>query len=198
MLKQAVFVYTELSPNPNSMKFVLNFMLAPDGLSFDYPSKEAALAEGKSSPLAADLFQFPYIQRVFISSNFVTVTKDEATAWEEVLVDTKQFIKIYFEQGYPVFDQKTMDNHTLIVDANDSEAVQKIKAALDQYVRPAVESDGGAINFHSFDEESGVVKVLLQGSCSGCPSSTITLKSGIENLLTRMVPEVKSVVAEGV
>jgi Fe-S cluster biogenesis protein NfuA len=84
------------------------------------------------------------------------------------------------------------------VDSRDSDTVQKIKAALDQYVRPAVESDGGAINFHSFDEDSGVVKVLLQGSCSGCPSSTLTLKAGIENLLTRMVPDVKEVVAEGV
>lgn len=198
MMSRPIFVYTELSPNPNSMKFVLNFELVPDGLSFDYPSLESALEEGKASPLAADLFQFPHVKRVFIASNFVTITKDDVVAWEEVLRDTKQFIKIYFEENHPVFEQQTIEKNTLIVDSRDSDAVQKIKAALDQYVRPAVESDGGAINFHSFDEESGVVKVLLQGSCSGCPSSTLTLKAGIENLLTRMVPDVKEVVAEGV
>lgn len=198
MLSRPIFVYTELSPNPNSMKFVLNFELVPDGLSFDYPSLESALEEGKASPLAADLFQFPHVKRVFIASNFITITKGDDIAWEEVLRDTKQFIKIYFEENHPVFEQKTIDSNTLIVDARDSDTVQKIKAALDQYVRPAVESDGGAINFHSFDEGSGVVKVLLQGSCSGCPSSTLTLKAGIENLLTRMVPDVKEVVAEGV
>lgn len=198
MLKRPVFVYTEVSPNPNSMKFVLNFELAPDGLSFDYPSHESALEEGKASPLAADLFQFPHIQRVFIASNFVTITKDDESKWEEVLYDTKQFIKIYFEENQPVFETKTIEKNSVIVDMNESETVQKIKAVLDQYVRPAVESDGGAINFHSFDEGSGSVKVLLQGSCSGCPSSTLTLKSGIENLLTRMVPGVKEVVAEGV
>jgi NFU1 iron-sulfur cluster scaffold homolog, mitochondrial len=198
MLKRPIYIYTELSPNPNSMKFVLNFELVPDGLSFDYPSQAAALEPGKASPLAADLFQFPHVQRVFIASNFVTITKDDASAWEEVLPDTKQFLKIYFDENQPVFEPQTIEKNTIIVDANDTETVQKIKAALDQYVRPAVESDGGAINFHSFDEDSGAVKVLLQGSCSGCPSSTLTLKAGIENLLTRMVPGVKTVVAEGV
>jgi len=198
MLSRPVFVYTELSPNPNSMKFVLNFELVPDGLSFDYPSQESAFEEGNASPLASDLFQFPHVRRVFIASNFITITKDESIAWEEVLRDTKTFIKIYFEENHPVFSEKTVESNTVIVDARDSDTVQKIKAALDTYVRPAVESDGGAINFHSFDEGTGVVKVLLQGSCSGCPSSTLTLKAGIENLLTRMVPDVKEVVAEGV
>lgn len=198
MLKRPIFIYTELSPNPNSMKFVLNFELVPDGLSFDYPSHASALEEGKISPLAADLFQFPFVQRVFIASNFVTLTKDEQTQWEDVLRDVKAFIKIYFEEEQPVFDESTISKNTVVVSANESETVQKIKAVLDQYVRPAVESDGGAINFHSFDEADGKVKVLLQGSCSGCPSSTLTLKAGIENLLTRMVPGVKEVVAEGV
>jgi Fe-S cluster biogenesis protein NfuA len=198
MLSRPVFIYTELSPNPNSMKFVLNFELVPDGLSFDYPSRASTQEEGKSSPLAGDLFQFPFVQRVFIASNFITISKDEQTEWGEVLSDVKQFVKIYFTENHPVFDEATVSKNTVVVSANDSEAVQKIKSVLDQYVRPAVESDGGAINFHSFDEESGSVKVLLQGSCSGCPSSTITLKAGIESLLTRMVPEVKEVVAEGV
>ena len=197
MYPQPIFVYTEQSPNPNSMKFVLNFELVPEGLSFDYPDVATAMADGKASPLAADLFQFPHVQRVFIASNFVTITKDEATDWGTVLYDTKTFLKIYFDQNQPIFANQTVDSNTTLVDT-DTETIRKIKAVLDQYVRPAVESDGGAINFHSFDEQSGTVKVMLQGSCSGCPSSTITLKAGIENLLTRMVPEVKTVLAEGV
>ncbi|AEI49438.1 NifU family protein [Runella slithyformis] len=194
---QPVFIYTEASPNPNSMKFVLNFELVPQGLSFDYPDIESAQAEGKASPLAGDLFQFPFVQRVFLASNFVTLTKDDATDWGDVILDTKQFLKIYFEENHPVFEQKTVDKNTAILDT-DSPTIRQIKTILDDYVRPAVESDGGAISFHSFEEETGTVKVLLQGSCSGCPSSTLTLKAGIQNLLTQMVPDVKEVVAEGV
>lgn len=194
---QPVFVYTEASPNPNSMKFVLNFELVPQGLSFDYPDLSSTQAEGKSSPLAGDLFQFPFVQRVFLASNFVTLTKDDTTDWGEVILDTKQFLKIYFEENHPVFEQKTVEKNTTILDT-DSPTIRQIKAILDDYVRPAVESDGGAIAFHSFEEATGTVKVLLQGSCSGCPSSTLTLKAGIQNLLTQMVPEVKEVVAEGV
>jgi Fe-S cluster biogenesis protein NfuA len=194
---QPVFVYTEASPNPNSMKFVLNFELVPQGLSFDYPDLNSTLAEGKSSPLAGDLFQFPFVQRVFLASNFITLTKDDTTDWGDVILDTKQFLKIYFEENHPVFEQKTVESNTTILDT-DSPTVRKIKTVLDDYVRPAVESDGGAISFHSFEEISGTVKVLLQGSCSGCPSSTLTLKAGIQNLLTQMVPDVKEVVAEGV
>lgn len=196
MLKRNTMIYTELSPNPNSMKFVLNFEIVPEGLSFDYPDMASAMDESKASPLAADIFQFHFVQRVFLSSNFITISKDSDIEWEECLFDLKKFLKIFFDENNSVFAQKTIDSNTLIVDANDSSIVAKIKATLDQYVRPAVESDGGAINFSSFDEESGLVKVFLQGSCSGCPSATITLKSGIERLLTSMVPEVKLVEAE--
>jgi len=196
MLKRNTMIYTELSPNPNSMKFVLNYELVSDGLSFDYPDMAATLDKEKASPLASDCFQFPFVQRVFLASNFITITKDNETEWEEVLGDFKKFLKIYFDDENPVFAQSAIENNTLIVDANDSETVGKIKAALDQYVRPAVESDGGAINFLDFDEETGKVMVVLQGSCSGCPSATITLKDGIERLLTSMVPQVKEVVAQ--
>lgn len=189
-------IYTELSPNPNSMKFVLNYELVPDGLSFDYPSMASTKEESKSSPLASDCFQFPFVQRVFIASNFITVTKDDESEWEDVLFDFKKFLKIFFDEGNSVFTEATIKNNSLIVDTNDSEVVAKIKATLDQYVRPAVESDGGAINFSSFNEGNGQVIVSLQGSCSGCPSATITLKDGIERLLTTMIPEVKGVVAE--
>jgi Fe-S cluster biogenesis protein NfuA len=198
MLQRQTMIYTELSPNPNSMKFVLNFELSPEGLTFDYPSLASTLEEGKSSPLAGDLFQFPFVRRIFIASNFITITKDDETAWEDIVYDVKKFMKIFFEENNPIFAQKTIDKNTFIVDTNDSEIITKIKSTLDQYVRPAVESDGGAINFASFDEVSGQVKVYLQGSCSGCPSSTITLKEGIERLLKTMVPEVKEVIAEGV
>jgi NFU1 iron-sulfur cluster scaffold homolog, mitochondrial len=198
MLQRQTMIYTELSPNPNSMKFVLNFELAPDGLTFDYATIAATAEESKASPLAGDLFQFPFVRRIFIASNFITITKDDETEWEDVVYDIKKFVKIYFEQNNPVFTQKTIEKNTFIVDVNDSPAVSKIKKALDEYVRPAVESDGGAINFASFDEITGQVKVYLQGSCSGCPSSTVTLKDGIERLLKTMVPEVKEVVAEGV
>lgn len=197
LLRPHVTIFTEASPNPNSMKFVLNQELVPEGLSFDYATPGEALLDGKNSPLAVALFGFESVQRVFIAKNFVTITKDDATDWGEIIFEAKQFLKQYFEEQKPVFAQRTIDANTTKVEA-DSETVQQIKAVLDQYVRPAVESDGGAINFHSFDETSGVVKVLLQGSCSGCPSSTLTLKAGIENLLTRLVPAVKQVEAEGV
>ena len=128
-------------------------------------------------------------------SNFVTVTKDEATDWYEVKGEIMQAIKSFLEEGKQILTEKEVkEDHQ--VTANDTDIEAKIKGILDEYIRPAVEMDGGAIAFHSFDE--GKVKVLLQGSCSGCPSSTVTLKAGIENLLKRMVPEVTEVEAEGV
>lgn len=196
-LSRPVSIFTEGSPNPNSMKFVVNFELVPSGLSFDYATPAEAVVEGKHSPLVVALFGFDFVRRVFIAGNFITVTKDDETDWDEVMFEVKLFLKEYFTEQKPVFAQRTMDVNSAKLDM-DSETVQKIKAVLDQYIKPAVESDGGAINFHSFDEPSGTVKVLLQGSCSGCPSSTLTLKAGIENLLTRLVPEVKLVEAEGV
>lgn len=185
-----VHLYMEANPNPNSLKFVANFMLVDDGVSFDYP--DAASAE--NSPLAQELFNFAAVKRVFITSNFVTVTKDEAVDWAEIQTIVRDHIKQYLEAGkMPV--QASFEKDPLF-NESDSEVVKKIKGILDEYIRPAVEQDGGAIVFHSFQD--GVVKVLLQGSCSGCPSSTVTLKAGIENLLTRMLPEVKEVQAEGV
>ncbi|MFC3879086.1 NifU family protein [Algoriphagus namhaensis] len=185
-----VHLYMEANPNPNSLKFVANFMLVDDGVSFDYP--DAASAE--NSPLAQELFNFAAVKRVFITSNFVTVTKDEAVEWAEIQTIIRDHIKQYLEAGKAAV-KASFDKDPLF-DESDSETVKKIKGILDEYIRPAVEQDGGAIVFHSFQD--GIVKVLLQGSCSGCPSSTVTLKAGIENLLTRMLPEVKEVQAEGV
>lgn len=191
--KRYVNVYTEANPNPQSLKFVVNFMLVADGESYEFTPQNV-----EGSPLAAALFQtFPFVEKVFIAANFITLTRNESTEWEEVVRQIKQFVQQYLEEEKPVLAQ-TASVSSNAIRAGDSPIVQKIKSILDEYVRPAVEQDGGAITFHSFDEASGQVRVLLQGACSGCPSSTITLKAGIENLLKRMVPEVKEVVAEGV
>ncbi|MGY6558627.1 MAG: NifU family protein [Nitritalea sp.] len=188
--EKPVHIYMEANPNPNSLKFVANFLLVDEGISFDFPDA----TQTEDSDLAKELFNFDAVTRVFIASNFVTVTKKEEVDWIEVQEHIRSHIKQYLASGKAAV-KKTFDADPLF-DENDSETVKKIKGILDEYIRPAVEQDGGAIVFHSFKE--GVVKVLLQGSCSGCPSSTVTLKAGIENLLTRMLPEVKEVQAEGV
>lgn len=182
-----VHIYLESNPNPNSLKFVVNEMLVPETMSFDFPDLESAAI----SPLAKELFQFPFVDRVFFASNFVTVTKKEDVEWLEIQGTLKDFIKQYLEAGKFIIELK--ENETTSAE-EETEAIKKIKTILEEYIRPAVEQDGGAITYHSFID--GVVKVKLQGSCSGCPSSMITLKAGIENLFTRMMPgEVKSVEA---
>lgn len=187
--KKVVNLYMESNPNPNSLKFVANFMLLPDGVSYDFPNEASA----KDAPLANELFKYDFVDRVFYMSNFVTVTKKEEFEWAEIKDQIKEHIQVFLESGQPIIKDTVQDE---VFDENDSETVKKIKGILDEYIRPAVEQDGGAISFHSYQD--GVVKVLLQGSCSGCPSSTVTLKAGIENLLKRMLPEIKSVEAEGV
>lgn len=190
--KRAVIVYAEASPNPNSVKFVLNFELVEE-VQVEYSS----IAEAGNCPLAIDLFkEFSFIQNIFISANFISITKDEATDWYEFNAKIRMFIKKYFDDEKPLFLEGIVQEVQEVEKQayeNDSELDAKIKSILNDYVRPAVESDGGAITFDSFDE--GVVKVILKGSCSGCPSSTMTLKAGIENLLKRMLPEVEEVVA---
>jgi Fe-S cluster biogenesis protein NfuA len=197
--EKAVSVYAEANPNPESMKFVLNTTLLSDGVSVDYPNVESAA----NSPLAQELFNYEYVSRVFISSNFVTVTKNTTDAWVHLIPELRSFIKSYVEAGGPIFLQdpaaeqaQVTSDATAELSAEDAEISNKVIDLLENYVRPAVEQDGGNITFKSYNQ--GVVTVNLQGSCSGCPSATITLKSGIENLLKRMVPEVTEVVAEGV
>ncbi len=195
MNSATITIYTEATPNPNSMKFVFNFELLPEQISFDYTSPADGITKEKNSPLAVALFGMEFVERVFITSNFITITKNETTLWEDEIFGIKQFLKSYLEEKKPIFINPDFDSEQ---DNESDPIISKIKDALNQYVKPAVESDGGAISFHSFDPETGLVKVLLQGSCSGCPSSTMTLKAGIEALLTRMIPEVKEVAAEGV
>lgn len=186
--KNPVVIYTESNPNPNSLKFVVNATLLKEGLSVDFPDQQSA----SHCPIAYDLFKFSFVKRVFIASNFITVTKEEGADWNDLVPLLKPYIKGWIEEGKPLFKEGFKQEST----QGQNPIEQKIQVVLDEYIRPAVESDGGNITFHSF--EDGVVKVQLQGSCSGCPSSTLTLKAGIENLLTKLIPEVKSVVAEGV
>jgi len=188
-----VTIYTEANPNPSSMKFMLNFMLLPSGENIDFPDKLSA----DSSPLAQSLFEFSFVERVFFMSNFITITKNDSAEWFEILPTLKQHIKQYVENGLPIFTKDPFAEESEIK-STDSDVVRKIKAILEEYIKPAVEMDGGAIRFHSLDETTGVLKVELQGSCSGCPSSTVTLKAGIENLVKKMIPQVKEVIAEGI
>jgi Fe-S cluster biogenesis protein NfuA len=197
MLTSTVTIYTESTPNPHSMKFVFNVELLPEGMSFDYTQPADGLTKEKNSPLAVALFGFEFVRRVFITNNFITLTKTENAAWEDELFGIKQYLKKYFAEKQPVFSLPASE-FAAEGESSDSELISQIKQVLEEYVKPAVESDGGAITFHSFDESTGLMKVLLQGSCSGCPSSQMTLKAGIETLMTRMVPAVKEVVAEGV
>ena len=182
-------IYLEESPNPNSLKFVINYMIVPEGETHDFPDVESA----SYSPLAQELFHFKYVKRVFIMNNFITITKDEDVEWYTVKESLKHCIYNHLENKKPVILDQYKENEP---ESEESEIGLKVKTLLEEYVKPAVEQDGGAIEFHSFN--NGVVKVLLKGACSGCPSSTYTLKAGIENLLRSMIPEVKAVEAEGV
>jgi Fe-S cluster biogenesis protein NfuA len=182
-----IHIYLESNPNPNSLKFVVNEMLVPEGLSYDFPDAASAA----NAPLAQELFEYPFVDRVFYASNFVTVTKKSDVEWLEVQNTIKNHILKFLEMGKFIIDVQEEDS---VSTEEETETVKKIKTILEEYIRPAVEQDGGAITYHSFNH--GVVKVKLQGSCSGCPSSMVTLKAGIENLFQRMMPgEVNSVEA---
>jgi len=188
-VKQAptIEIYTEYTPNPESLKFVSNRMLLMN-TSADFRDMESA----KRSPLAEELFRMPFVKGVFITSNFVTISKDAGFEWIEVIPQVKELLKTFIASGYEVLLPQA---ETAAPAADFAGSIEeKIINVLDTYVRPAVEMDGGNIRFKSYDE--GKVTLILQGSCSGCPSSVLTLKSGIEGLLQKMVPEVKEVLAE--
>ena len=188
-----ISIYTEMTPNPETMKFVANKLLYP-GKSIDFQDEASA----KPSPLATELFSFPFIKGVFIMANFITLTKTSDTDWNDIIPTLRTFLKDYLEESRPVVNDdevvvtKSTGGNTIAAD--DTDVVQRIKALLEDHVKPAVEMDGGAIQFKDYHD--GVVTVMLQGSCSGCPSSMITLKAGIEGMMKRMIPEVSEVVAE--
>lgn len=176
-------IYTEITPNPATLKFVTQKILMARG-SADFPD----LASAQASPLARSLYELAFVQGVFIAANFVTVTKDAATTWESAIPPVKKAIAAFLESGLAAVPGLEDD---LAAGADDDETVKRIKQLLEDNIRPAVAMDGGDVIFDSFVD--GVVRLRMQGSCSGCPSSTLTLKMGIEGLLTRMVPGVTAV-----
>ncbi len=199
-----VSFYAEMTPNPAVMKFVCERVLLEGGASAGFSS----VAEAKTSPLATKLFKFPFVKGIFISANFVSITKAPTVGWEEINSELRDFLRNFINSGKQLvteipkqevytdssFKEKTEIHTQHVPPSNETE--QKIVEVLDQYIRPAVESDGGLITFKSL--VNGIVTVQMRGACSGCPSSTMTLKAGIEALLKRMVPEVTEVIAEAV
>ena len=185
--KQPITVYGETTPNPSALKFVVSKMLTRSAVVFKNIDQTA------SSPLAKELFKFPFVKEIFIDENYISVTKYDINNWEEITLELRSFIKQFIENGGTVLEENFVQE-TLVEETKKTEEFdnldstsQKIINILEEYVKPAVAADGGNIAFESFDEENKVVKVILQGACSGCPSSTFTLKSGIEGLLKSML-----------
>jgi Fe-S cluster biogenesis protein NfuA len=187
------------------MKFVADHMLAPSGSVLEFLS----VSETKGfSTLAEALFNFPFVTRVFIAQNFVTVYKNEMIDWDEITLELRDFIREWLSehdeavQNVPeqvviemISNSPKKSSVSNIAPVINTEMDQKIVDLINEYVQPAVEQDGGAIHFQSFDQDSGQVTVILKGSCSGCPSSTATLKGGVETLLRTHIPEINEVVA---
>ena len=191
--KIPVSVYAESTPNPSVMKFVANKPLVTHSVEFKN------IDEAKNAPLAKELFRLPFVKEVFLDANYVSITKFEISEWEDVVMEVREFIRAFIEDGNvilieaPISIEINKENQTL-VDLNSTE--QQIVSILDEYIKPAVASDGGNIMFDSYDEAEKEVKVILQGACSGCPSSTFTLKNGIETMLKEMMPgKIENVVA---
>ncbi|MDP5201507.1 NifU family protein [Flavobacterium sp. DG2-3] len=185
--KQPITVYGETTPNPSALKFVVSRMLTRNAVEYKNIDQTA------SSPLAQELFKFPYVKEIFIDENYISVTKYEINDWSEITLELRTFIKQFIENGGTVLDESLIQTATKNEVTKD-EAFDKLDVTsqqiiniLEEYVKPAVAADGGNIAFESYNEDDKTVKVLLQGACSGCPSSTFTLKSGIENMLKSML-----------
>ncbi|MBF03028.1 MAG: hypothetical protein CMP76_06995 [Flavobacterium sp.] len=185
--KQPITIYAETTPNPAVQKFVSNKLLTKTLIECKN------IDQTKASPLAKELFQFPFVKEVFIDENYISITKYEIADWSEITMELRSFIKEYIENGNLVVDESqivTTETHKKQQETyfeNLDVTSQQIVNILEEYVKPAVQSDGGNIMFESFDADSKKVKVILQGACSGCPSSTFTLKNGIENMLKQML-----------
>jgi Fe-S cluster biogenesis protein NfuA len=195
--KEAIEVYAEVTPNPSAMKFGTNKSLTATDV--EYKNIEEA---SKSSPLAQALFGFSFVKGVFISENYISITKFDVVEWNDVYAEVRNFISTYLQDNKTIIKELPKTESTTKKEKEEATTdgldgtPGKIIAILDEYIRPAVASDGGNIAFKSYDEESKVVSVILQGACSGCPSSTITLKNGIETMLKEMLPnEISEVVA---
>lgn len=197
-------IYTEMTPNPNTMKFVTNKMLISENAVAEYRTVEEA---NGSSKVAGALLNFPFVTKVFITRNFITISKLEQFEWDDIAYELRIFVSDFLtknpvavdklpEQEAPVQTVETSQpkQNWSYKPTITSETDQQIVDLLEEFVKPAVESDGGAIHFKSFND--GVVTVMLKGACSGCPSSTATLKGGVEQLLKSHLPNIKEVVAE--
>ncbi|OBQ57086.1 NifU family protein [Tamlana sp. s12] len=186
--KVPVTVYAESTPNPSVMKFVANKKIV--NALFEFTS----IDEAKLSPLATELFHFPFVKSVFLDENYVSITKYDMAEWQDVTIEVREFIRSFIENGKEIVvanaaeslekTNQQLDSHFESLDDTSKEIIN----ILEEYVKPAVASDGGNIQFISYDADTKNVSVLLQGACSGCPSSTYTLKSGIENMLKEMLP----------
>jgi Fe-S cluster biogenesis protein NfuA len=195
--KSAVTVYGETTPNPTTLKFVVSRRLTKNAFEFKN------IDETKTSPLAKELFQFPFVKEVFIDENYISITKYDVASWDEITIEIRTFIKEYIENGGIAIEETLAEADTKqekqqIKNFDNLDTTsQQIINILEEYVKPAVAADGGNILFDSYDEDSKRVRVILQGSCNGCPSSTFTLKNGIENMLKDMLND-QAIVVEAV
>lgn len=184
--KVPVTVYAESTPNPSVMKFVANKMLVDTIYEFK------SIEETKNAPLANSLFNFPFVNEIFIDTNYISINKNEGVEWEEVVMEIREFIRAYIEDGKGVINANQAQSSGFAASTspieNLDETSQEIIKIIEEYIKPAVASDGGNILFDAYKPEDKSVHVVLQGACSGCPSSTITLKNGIENMLKEMLP----------
>ena len=186
---EAISVYAESTPNPAVMKFVCSKRIVGEV----YEAKN--IDEAKNSPLATELFHKPYVKEVFLDENFISITKYEIAQWDDIVQDLRQYLRDYIANNKAVVTGATSPKEKSPQITHEGTALEIIQI-IDQHVKPAVASDGGNIVFDSYDENSKTVQVILQGACSGCPSSTFTLKNGIEQLLRDMLPgKVDSVTA---
>lgn len=190
--KRSMFIQTQSTPNPMSLMFYPGKPVMEVG-SADFPNARVAM----NSPLAKSLFGIDGITRVFFGSDFVTITKSEEASWDFLKPEIFAAIMDFYSSGKPLFlDSNVAASMDTAIHEDDSEIVAMIKELLETRIRPAVQDDGGDIEYHGFDPDTGIVKLKMQGACSGCPSSSVTLKSGIENMLMHYVPEVKGVEQE--
>ncbi|KAM3407425.1 hypothetical protein ACQJBY_001064 [Aegilops geniculata] len=190
--KRTMFIQTQSTPNPQSLMFHPGKPVMEVGSS-DFPNARTAM----TSPLAKALFAIEGVTRVFFGSDFVTVTKSDETSWDYLKPEVFAAIMDFYSSGQPLFlDSNTAAAMDTAIHEDDSEIVAMIKELLETRIRPAVQDDGGDIEYRGFEPETGIVKLKMQGACSGCPSSSVTLKSGIENMLMHYVPEVKGVEQE--
>lgn len=180
-------LYAEVTPNPSVMKFVANKKLVVKDLEFKN------VKEAKGTPLAIALFNFPFVKEVFISENYVSVTKIESVEWSDIMIELRSFIKQFIADGnvitkITIKQENKQPLKSTPTTSELDEVSKQIISILDEHIKPAVAADGGNILFQSYDKDTQTVNVILQGACSGCPSSTITLKNGIENMLKQLIP----------